>query len=328
MNVAVYSEGTLTKIIDILDDYSHSKDEELASLLGVDIKEIIYFVIQFNIFDSMGSCCESKYVNYFYKINITMCELLEIEHEKDTFIKAIVVFIRGRMQERNKFRLTIDKKEDVELHIKILSQIPQSKNYLYHLDCNRSIDLAPLIRIANQIENIKHFSSIIYNNDIQIETKGKYFIEPALTESNIDTIVNYSKKHPNTIGRLRGKKNIKDKSKITELIEYNKDSIYYCHFKHINLYETCANISYLTIKGEFDDVAYYPKSVHFPKIKTIRVKVQNLKNPILISKIITIISACQNVLTIIFDNIHFEFGNAYEVFPILMNINVKELRKM
>ena len=99
MNVAKYSESTLTKILNIIDDYSHNKDEELASLLCIGIKEVGYFVIQFNIFDSMGSCCDNKYVNYFYKINIITCELVELEHEKDTFIKAIVVFIRGRMQE-------------------------------------------------------------------------------------------------------------------------------------------------------------------------------------------------------------------------------------
>ena len=86
---------------------NENKDEELASLLCIGIKEVGYFVIQFNIFDSMGSCCDNKYVNYFYKINIITCELVELEHEKDTFIKAIIVFIRGRMQERNKFRLTI-----------------------------------------------------------------------------------------------------------------------------------------------------------------------------------------------------------------------------
>ena len=100
MNVAKYSESTLTKILNIIDDYSHNKDEELASLLCIGIKEVGYFVIQFNIFDSMGSCCDNKYVNYFYKINIITCELVELEHEKDTFIKAIVVFIRGRMQEK------------------------------------------------------------------------------------------------------------------------------------------------------------------------------------------------------------------------------------
>ena len=98
MNVAKYSEST--KILNIIDDYSHNKDEELASLLCIGIKEVGYFVIQFNIFDSMGSCCDNKYVNYFYKINIITCELVELEHEKDTFIKAIVVFIRGRMQEK------------------------------------------------------------------------------------------------------------------------------------------------------------------------------------------------------------------------------------
>ena len=100
MNVAKYSESTLTKILNIIDDYSHNKDEELASLLCIGIKEVGYFVIQFNIFDSMGSCCDNKYVNYFYKINIITCELVELEHEKDTFIKAIVLFIRGRMQEK------------------------------------------------------------------------------------------------------------------------------------------------------------------------------------------------------------------------------------
>ena len=131
MNVAKYSESTLTKILNIIDDYSHNKDEELASLLCIGIKEVGYFVIQFNIFDSMGSCCDNKYVNYFYKINIITCELVELEHEKDTFIKAIIVFIRGRMQERNKFRLTIHKEEDVQLYINILSQIPDLKKYLY-----------------------------------------------------------------------------------------------------------------------------------------------------------------------------------------------------
>ena len=60
--------------------------------------------------------------------------------------------------------------------------------------------------MTNQIENIKQFTSVIFNNDIQIETRGKYFLEPHSTESNIDIIVNYSKKHPNTIGRLRDKK--------------------------------------------------------------------------------------------------------------------------
>ena len=166
MNLAKYSESTLTKILNIIDDYSHNKDEELASLLCIGIKEVGYFVIQFNIFDSMGSCCDNKYVNYFYKINIITCELVELEHEKDTFIKAIMVFIRGRMQERNKFRLTIHKEEDVQLYINILSQIPDLKKYL-----------------------IATFQLMIN-----------------LTESNIDIIVNYSKKHPNTIGRLRGKK--------------------------------------------------------------------------------------------------------------------------
>ena len=107
MNVAKYSESTLTKILNIIDDYSHNKDEELASLLCIGIKEVGYFVIQFNIFDSMGSCCDNKYVNYFYKINIITCELVE------------------------------------------------------------------LIRMTNQIENIKQFSSVIFNNDIQIETRGK-----------------------------------------------------------------------------------------------------------------------------------------------------------
>ena len=101
MNVAKYSESTLTKILNIIDDYSHNKDEELASLLCIGIKEVGYFVIQFNIFDSMGSCCDNKYVNYLYKINIITCELVELEHEKDTFIKAIVLFIRGRMQEKD-----------------------------------------------------------------------------------------------------------------------------------------------------------------------------------------------------------------------------------
>ena len=124
--------------------------------------------------------------------------------------------------------------------------------------------------MTNQIENIKQFSSVIFNNDIQIETRGKYFLEPHLTESNIDIIVNYSKKHPNTIGRLRDKKNIKDKSKIRELIEYNNDSLYYSLYKQINLFETCSNISYLTIKGEFDDVAYYPKFINFSNIKQLK----------------------------------------------------------
>ena len=49
MNVAKYSESTLTKILNIIDDYSHNKDEELASLLCIGIKEVGYFVIQFNI---------------------------------------------------------------------------------------------------------------------------------------------------------------------------------------------------------------------------------------------------------------------------------------
>ena len=96
----------------------------------------------------------------------------------------------------------------------------------------------------------------------------------------------------------------------------------------INLFETCSNISYLTIKGEFDDVAYYPKFINFSNIKTIKVKVHNLKNPIIISKIINIISSCQNLLTLIFNNNHFDFGNAYGVFPILMHITTKELRKI
>ena len=39
MNVAKYSESTLTKILNIIDDYSHNKDEELASLLCIGIKE-------------------------------------------------------------------------------------------------------------------------------------------------------------------------------------------------------------------------------------------------------------------------------------------------
>ena len=47
MNVAKYSEST--KILNIIDDYSHNKDEELASLLCIGIKEVGYFVIQFNI---------------------------------------------------------------------------------------------------------------------------------------------------------------------------------------------------------------------------------------------------------------------------------------
>ena len=127
MNVAKYSESTLTKILNIIDDYSHNKDEELASLLCIGIKEVGYFVIQFNIFDSMGSCCDNKYVNYFYKINIITCELVELEHEKDTFIKAIVVFIRGRMHSPNY----------IPLHFSI--------DYLQYYIINRNCDIHLLL---------------------------------------------------------------------------------------------------------------------------------------------------------------------------------------
>ena len=323
-------ENQIKEAIDRFFDYRDNK-KELSSLIGIEESEVLYFVIQYELFEELCYNAESDYVNYFFKIDIFNCEENKLEHKKETFIKALITFIKCQRKEKTKFHLDYLSKEKVELYLSVLNQIPEAKDYYYEINvwCNDESAI-PFLNFAKHI-TASAFKDLLLEKQIPINSEE--YLKVSLED--IDRAINYSKKFPNKFGEVclfEGYTMFKtnDKNKLKELISLNKESFYCCDLSLYQLYKECPNITKLSITKPLIKM---PKNIDYSKINTISIEYNFHKNATLkyvkkvCSNVINVINQCPNLTKISLFS-YTEFMATWNVFPILININAPNLKEI
>ena len=78
---------------------------ELSQLIQINLEEIPYFIDQYLLFEYLGNYAETKYVNFFYSvdilssIDIIFFELQQQKHQKYTFYKCISIYFSQKMND-------------------------------------------------------------------------------------------------------------------------------------------------------------------------------------------------------------------------------------
>ena len=303
--------------------------DELSKELNIDIKEVPYFIKQFSLFEFFAENCDNNHATYFYSIYIIDCELKEIEHKQETFIKALSTFIYEKMKDRKYFDYSYKNDEQVLFLLKVINQIPCAKNFHYYLRIGSKLATkAEMELLSYMVINNNYYSKdIIVKHLIKTDSLENVNIN----KTNVKSVIKYCKKYQNTIERIFVKEGT-DFKKLTKLIRLNKKSINEIDIKDAVIYKDCPNIKSLIIQNVPEKI---PETINYNKIKQIviyppfsakksppQIIQQYLKN------LTTLLNRCTNLEDISFFEYEEINPDTKILMLILMNIQCFKLKKL
>lgn len=309
------------EILSLIEEGINSKKKDIISKISskieMDIPQTILFLKYFQKFIVISSVLDSQYVNYFGGVCLTkLKEKDEIANANESFVKAIIIFIKEKRKNKNIYYVNLENENDIKLEILILSQLDY-KSFEYDISYNENINFKEHLYIFKYIQNIK---DIYLFNTLSKELIEQQIDSPLINYIDLDkipfkTILEYCKKYPNRI-RYLDLYNFKQYDKIKELLELNKESLVcYPHSK----FEYLIPLPNAYILNFSDFGENIDNNYDFSKIKYIyRIWHNDQEEDLLIN----LLNKCPNVEELEF----YEIGSDY-LLNILKNINCPKIKK-
>ena len=256
-------------------------------------------------------------MNYFNEINLF--DLREKDELNDAdFAKAIVIFIKGKKNNKNLYMVRLESENDIKLNILVLSQLDYF-SFEYNVTYNNQLNLINNLDIFNYIYNL--------TEEYDFNSLSKYLIENKidsplipylnLNNSNYESILEYSKVYPNRIRYLDCYGF--DKEKLKPLLELNKNSLkIYPHgiFKYLFFLPNANIFNLFDLNLENFEESNYD----FTKIK--KVVIENIEYNQENNYIKLLNKFCN------LEEINFFEIDSETLFKIIENINCKKVKKI
>lgn len=310
-------------IISLIENSINNKNEDInltsniSSKLNINEDQTKLMIKYFKRFCILSSLLDTKYMNYFNDTNLI--DLREKDDLTDeNFAKTIVIFIKGKQNNKNLYMVKLETEDDIQLNILILSQLDY-KSFEYNVIYNQNLNLINNLDIFNYIYNLVEEYDFNSLSKKLLEEKIDSPLIPYLNlnDSNFQSILEYSKKYPNRIRYLDCYGF--DPEKLKLLLELNQNSLkVYPHGIFKNLIPlpnaTIFNLNGLNIE-EFNESNY-----NFSKIKKCFVGYIELNQE---NNYINILNRFTYLEELDFSDIDSE-----TLFKIIENINCKKVKKI
>ena len=280
------------------------KDQALAEKLGIEVKELEYFLTQFNLFLIISNeKMPGGYTNMFQRKNIYNLELKSPSHNGNTFIKAVVTFINEKTADRVKYKLQMLSEEDISRNLQIIKQLKRGKEYKYDITGNEDLPFEKYLELftfvkdyANREFFVPFFKKVIEKS---IEIDNMFYINLDKFE-NLDMIINYCKKYPNKIKRMYCFDKTED-DKIKQIVDLNSESLIELPNHRIDLYTSCKNIEILNINSQDLPENVTTCGFNFEKVKKLKtIKIMDCEDEAEAEKLLEFINKCPNLECIYF----------------------------
>ena len=289
----------------------------ISSRLNIDIAQTKLMIKYISRFCILSSLLDSKYMNYFNEINLF--DLREKDELNDeNFANAIVIFIKGRQNNKNLYMVKLESEDDIRLNILVLSQLDYL-SFEYNVSYNQQLNLINNLDIFKYIYNLKGEYDFKSLSEYLVEHKIDSPLIPYLNlnNDNYSKILEYSKIYPNRIRFLDCYGF--DKEKLESLIELNKNSLkLYPHgiFKYLYFLPNATEFNLIDLNLEgFDESSYY-----FSKIKNAYVDNIELNQE---NNYIKLLNKFSNIEYLSFSSIDSE-----TLFKIIENIKCNKIKKI
>ena len=145
-------------IISLIDNSIYDKQEDInlisniSSKLNINEDQTNLMIKYIKRFCILSSLLDSKYMNYFNETNlIDLREKDELTNEN--FAKSIVIFIKGKQNNKYLYMVKLETEEDIKLNILILSQLDY-KSFEYNVTYNQKLNLINNLDIFKYIYNL------------------------------------------------------------------------------------------------------------------------------------------------------------------------------
>ena len=168
----------VSQIISLIEDSIYNKndnlDMDISSKLNISIPQSILIIKYIKKFCILSSLLDSKYMNYFNEIDLFDLKEKD-EITDDNFAKAIILFIKGKQNNKKFYFVKIMSENDIKLHILVLKQL-NYQDYEYDV----RYDLKMNSYLINNLEIFKY----IYNIFDEYEFHS---LSDELIEKNMDS---------------------------------------------------------------------------------------------------------------------------------------------
>lgn len=295
----------LSSIKDAIESHNIN-DQSLAEKIGIEVKELEYFLTQFNLFLIISNeKMPGGYTNMFQKKNIFNLELKSPSHSGNTFIKAVVTFINEKTSDRAKYKLQMLSEEELSKNLQIIKQLKRGKEYKYDIIGNENLPFEKYLELftfvkdyANREFFVPFFKKVIEQS---IDIDNMFYINLDKFE-NLDVVINYCKKFPNKIKRMYCFDKTED-DKIKQIVDLNSESLIELPNHRIDLYTSCKNIEILNINSQDLPENLTSCGFNFEKVKKLKtIKIMDCEDETEAEKLLEFINKCPNLECIYFSS--------------------------